>query len=59
MQSLPPVTLTILGSGTMQWLGDREDRVVVRCSAPLSLNSVHFQYLCSHSPASTQACAWD
>ena len=33
-QSLPPVVVTILGSGTMQWLGDREDRVILRCGAP-------------------------
>ena len=34
-QSLPPVAVTVLGSGTMQWLGAREDRVILRCGVPL------------------------
>ena len=43
MVPLPPVAVTVLGSGTIEWLGDRDDRVLLRCGrhpaeGPLALH---------------------
>ena len=31
---MPPVLLTLLGAGCMEWLGERQDTVNLRCSEP-------------------------